>query len=107
MAQTVRELIAELSAIENQDQPIIFEGYLAEHFEFGDDKPTPTPEQFGEIIDSLVPNLFSEVYSEINDVVYDYITSLMCYECDEPISKLERAGNDGLCDSCQQLEESE
>jgi hypothetical protein len=29
----------------------------------------------------------------------------MCEDCDEPLSSLERAGNDGLCDSCQQLKE--
>jgi hypothetical protein len=107
MAQTVRELIAELSAIENQDQPIMFEGYLAEHFEFADGTPSPTPKQFGEIIDNLVPNMFGGVYAELDEAVYDYMLDFTCNECQDPISSLERAGNNGMCDSCQQLEESE
>lgn len=70
MSRTVRELVAELSAIENLDQPIMYEYYLAEQFEFADETPTPTPEQFGEIIDNLDPTMFSQVYSELNDIVY-------------------------------------
>ncbi len=104
-AKTIKELIAELSAIENQDQPVMYEYYLAEQFEFADGVLTPTPEQFGEIINELVPDMFSEVYGELNDIVYEHMSSLTCYECQEPTSKLEKAGNDGLCDSCQQLEE--
>jgi len=55
MAMTIKGLIAELSAIENQDQPVMYGYVLAEVFTLdneGEDYEL-TPEQFGEAIDSL------------------------------------------------------
>jgi hypothetical protein len=107
MPQSVRELIAELSAIENQDQPIIYALWLAKDIEYGNGLQ-PTPEQFSKAIEELVGyDLFTEPTETIVDVVYEVMRESMCSNCDEPISSLERAGNDGVCDSCQQLEESE
>lgn len=103
MSRTIRELIAELSANENQDQPVMYEYYLAEQFEFADGTPSPTSEQFGEIIDSLVPTMFSEVYSELNDIVYEVMRKFVCNDCDEPISKQEIENHDGLCMDCNEL----
>jgi hypothetical protein len=78
MAQTIKELIAELSAIENQDQPIISAYWLADLFEFADgETATPTPEQFGKIIDELEgADLFSDPYDLINDSVYYFMSQL-------------------------------
>jgi len=102
---TVKDMIAELSKIENQDQPIICPFWLAETIEFGNGI-TPTPEQFGKAVKELEGyDLFSEPSEVISDVVYEVLREFMCSECDEPISSLERVGNDGLCDSCQQLSE--
>jgi hypothetical protein len=55
MAMTIKGLIAELSAIENQDQPVMYGYVLAEDFTLdneGEDYEL-TSEQFGEAIDSL------------------------------------------------------
>jgi hypothetical protein len=102
---TVKDMIAELSKIENQDQPIICPFWLAESIEYGNGL-APTPEQFSKAIKELdTYDLFSEVSEVISDVVYEIMWKSMCEDCDEPISNLERAGNDGLCDSCQQLKE--
>ena len=42
---TVQNLIDQLNKIEDKEQSVIFQYFLAEHFEF-DDKGTPTAEQF-------------------------------------------------------------
>lgn len=79
MATTIKQLIAELSAIENQDQPVMYEYYLAEAFEFADgETDTPTPEQFAKIIDEELSeaDLFDEPYNIINDTVYDFMSKL-------------------------------
>jgi len=68
MSRTIRELIAELSAVENLDQPIVALWSLAEDFEFADGTPTPTPEQFGKIIAEIT--LDDVTYAELNDIVY-------------------------------------
>lgn len=39
---TVRKLIEQLQEIENQDQTVIAQYYLAEHFWFDDEQPTET-----------------------------------------------------------------
>lgn len=74
MSRTIRELIAELSAIENLDQPILFEYLLAENFEYADGTPSPTAEQFGEVIDKELSRqdfIFANGYEVINDIVYE------------------------------------
>ena len=75
MAMTIKEFIAELSAIENQDQPIASNYWLAEDFEFADgETATPTPEQFGVIISRM--SLDDISYEELNDSVYYFMSAL-------------------------------
>jgi hypothetical protein len=110
MSETIRELIAELSAIENQDQPIISKYFLAENFEYADGTPTPSPKKFEDFIVmelTSYDDIWESSYDLLNNLIYEFMRQFVCNECDEPISDLERAGNDGVCDSCQQLEESE
>ncbi len=78
MATTIKEIIAELSAIEDQDQPVIFAYWTADLFEFADgETETPTPEQFAEIIEEISEeDLFSDPYNIINDIVYDFMSKL-------------------------------
>lgn len=105
MAQTIRELIAELSAIENQDQPIFSVWYVADDFEFGDNKPTPTPEQFGEILNAT--NLdWTELSEQISDEVYDFMHKYyVCHDCDN-VTTLEYAEeHDYLCENCHETKE--
>jgi hypothetical protein len=75
MATTVKEFIAELSKIENQDQPIFSVWWVAEDFEYGDDTATPTPEQFAEILNN---NSFdwTELGEQVNDSVYYFMSKL-------------------------------
>ncbi|NBW11603.1 MAG: hypothetical protein EBR82_26590 [Caulobacteraceae bacterium] len=100
MAQTVKQLIAELSKIENQDEPIFALYWQAWNFEFGDGKPTPTPEQFGEILDTSSFD-WTDLSDQINDSVYEYITKLVCSECYEVTDKDELERNYGLCAGCK------
>jgi hypothetical protein len=103
---TVKDIVEQLSAIENQNQPIICAYWLAETFEFADGTPSPMPEVFGKVAKVLENyDLFSEVSEVINDEVYEHMREFMCEDCEEPLSALEKAGNDGLCDSCHQLRE--
>jgi hypothetical protein len=103
---TIKDIVEQLSAIENQDQPIICAYWLAETMEFGNGV-APTPEVFGKVAKVLEEyDLFSEVSEAIRDEVYEHMREFMCEDCEEPLSALERAGNDGLCESCQQLKEN-
>jgi len=79
MATTIRDIITELSEIEDQDQPVIFAYWTADLFEFADgETATPTPEQFAEIIDDGLrgADLFSDPYDIINDTVYEFMSRL-------------------------------
>lgn len=77
MAMTIKEFIAELSKIENQDQPIFAVWWTADDFEFGDDTPTPTTKQFDEILNN---NSFGSEVSllaeQVNDSVYYFMSKL-------------------------------
>jgi hypothetical protein len=101
MSRTIRELIAELSAIENLDQPIVALWSLAEDFEFADGTLTPTPEQFGEIIAEIT--LDDVTLDELNDLVYEFMSGLCCNECGEPCSEQEIENHEGLCMDCNEL----
>jgi hypothetical protein len=101
MSRTIRELIAELSANENLDQPIVAQWSLAEDFEYADGTPTPTPEQFGEIIAEIE---YGDVtYDELNDIVYEVMRKFVCSQCDEPCSKQEIENHEGLCMDCNEI----
>lgn len=63
MATTVQELINYLSEIEDKEQPVIYQYYLAEHF-------STTPEIFAEVaeeLDSELPDDYQAVVDVINE----------------------------------------
>ena len=69
--KTIAEVITELSAIADQNQPIAFAYWLAENFEYYD-KGTPTQEEFAKAITDLdSTSWLDEPSSIINDFVYD------------------------------------
>lgn len=75
MSRTIRELIAELSANENLDQPIVAVLYIASDFEFADgETATPTPEQFGKVLENFYID-YDSIYNELNDSVYEFMVS--------------------------------
>jgi len=79
MAKTIKQLIAELSAIENQDQPVMYGYALAEDIgamdNHGEDYEL-TPKQFGEAIDNTS---FDEDYFKrtISEELWDDVQTYM------------------------------
>lgn len=72
MATSVKQLIEQLQAIEDQDQPILFQYYLREDFEYGDDETTVSDEAFLNAIDRVErTDGWEDARSYINDVVYE------------------------------------
>jgi hypothetical protein len=68
---TVKDLIQQLNEIEDKEQSIIFQYFLAEHFEFSDGTPSPTAEQFDEAVDDLDDeSLWEEAHETVNDYLY-------------------------------------
>ncbi len=63
---TVKDLVGFLKEIENQNAPIIFQYYLAEHFGTSDDKFTEVAHQFK----SCIPCL-SDAFDTIAECVAD------------------------------------
>jgi hypothetical protein len=73
---SVSDLIAQLNTIEDKEQPIIFQYWLAEDFEFYDGTGTPTQEQFDIVADDLHPDHLWEdarvsVLDALNDLLED------------------------------------
>ena len=67
---TVQNLIDQLNQIDDKEQSVIFQYYLAEHFEF-EDKGTPTAEQFDEVADDLDDeSLWEDSAETINDYLF-------------------------------------
>ena len=79
MATTVQQLITQLESIENKEQPVIFQYYLAKHFEYADGTPNPTEEQFERVVDEIPESgdyhLWSSAYELLNDAVYELIVA--------------------------------
>jgi hypothetical protein len=72
MATTVRDLIDQLKEIKDKDQPVIFQYFLAEHFEF--DQVVATTEQFEQVAEDLEDNaLWDEPAQTINDYLYGVV----------------------------------
>jgi hypothetical protein len=73
---TVKDLISQLEQIEDKDQSIIFQYFLAEHFEFADGTPSPTAEQFDQTADDLDhESLWDDARETVNDYVYGLVSS--------------------------------
>jgi hypothetical protein len=73
---TVKDLISQLEQIEDKDQSIIFQYFLAEHFEFSDlgEVRQPTAEQFDQVADDLDDSsLWDDPAETINDYVFELI----------------------------------
>jgi hypothetical protein len=76
---TVQNLIDQLNQIDDKEQSVIFQYYLAEHFEF-EDKGTPTAEQFDEVADDLDDE---SLWEESAETVNDYLFGIMNKDEDE------------------------
>lgn len=68
---TVQNLIDQLNKIENKEQSVLFQYFLAEHFEFADGTPSPTAEQFDRVAEELDDeSLWDDAQQTINDYAY-------------------------------------
>jgi hypothetical protein len=72
---TVKSLISQLEEIEDKDQSIIFQYFLAEHFEFADGTPSPTAEQFDKVAEDLDhESLWDDAHETVNDYAYGVVS---------------------------------
>ena len=79
MAKTVRQLIQELQEIDNQDQAVIYQYFLTEHFEF-EQLGTATAEQFERVAEDLS---VSELWEDPAQIINDYLWNLVMSEQEE------------------------
>ena len=71
---TVRQLIEQLNLIEDKEQVVIFQYYLAELFEYHDEETaSPNKEQFAEIAETIGDYVFDDSYTFLNDYVYNFM----------------------------------
>lgn len=70
---TVKSLIEQLQEIENQDQPIIFQYYIAEHFIDPMTQDNMEPERFEKVADEVEDNrsqyIWDDVFQEIAEII--------------------------------------
>lgn len=69
---TVKQLIEQLQEIEDQDQPIIFQYYTKENFEYGDDETVVSDEVFEEAVEwAERADIWEDSYSYLNDHIWE------------------------------------
>jgi len=71
MARTVQELINDLQEIEDKNQPIIFQYYIAEHFIDPETNDNLEPERFEKVADEMNEKdyLWDDIFEEIAEAV--------------------------------------
>lgn len=74
MATTVKELIKQLQEIENQDQTVVFQYYIAEHFIDPITDDNMEPERFEKIVENEINEdyLWDDVFEEIAKAINEY-----------------------------------
>jgi hypothetical protein len=73
---TVKDLIQQLNEIEDKEQSVIFQYFLAEHFEYADlgEVRQPTAEEFDQAVEDLDD---SSLWDDPADTINDYVFGLM------------------------------
>jgi hypothetical protein len=73
---TVKDLISQLEQIEDKEQSVIFQYFLAEHFEYADLDVVrqPTAEEFDQAVDDLDD---SSLWDDPAETINDYVFGLM------------------------------
>ena len=72
MATTVEQLIEQLQKIEDQKQPVIFQYYLKENFEYGDDETVVSDEVFEEAIEwADRVDVWEDAFAYLNDHIWE------------------------------------
>lgn len=75
---TIKELIEQLNEIEDKDQTVIAQYFLAEHFDL--DGESPTAAQFDQAAEDLG---HSELWDDPAETLNDYLCGLMFAEREE------------------------
>jgi hypothetical protein len=73
MATTAKELIEILTKYTKPDDIVIWQYYTREDFDYDENQPAPTNEEFAEIADSkAIRYLWDDIPDVISDAIYDY-----------------------------------
>jgi hypothetical protein len=72
---TVKQLIEQLQEIEDKDQTVMFQYFLAEHFDLDGD--SPTAEQFDQAFEDLDDY---SLWDDAAETINDYLCGLMTRE---------------------------
>jgi uncharacterized protein YydD (DUF2326 family) len=71
MAITVKELIELLTKYEKPDDVIIWQYYTRNDFDYDENQPAPTNEEFEKIADRVEGWLWEGISDNISDAIYD------------------------------------
>ena len=73
MATTAKELIEILTKYTKPDDIVIWQYYTREDFDYDEEQPAPTNDEFAKIADSrAVRDLWDGIPDLISDAIYDY-----------------------------------
>jgi hypothetical protein len=73
MATTSKELIQILQKYTKPDDIVIWQYYTIEDFNYDEEQPAPSNEEFAEIADSkALRYLWDDIPDQIMDAIYDY-----------------------------------
>jgi hypothetical protein len=75
MPTTVKDLIEVLTKYSKPEDVIIYDYYTKDDFDFDENQPALTNEQFAEIADELASirhSIWEGVYDQISDAIYTY-----------------------------------
>jgi hypothetical protein len=73
VATTAKALIEILQKYTNPDDIVIWQYYTIADFDYDEEQPAPTNEEFAEIADSrAVRDVWDGIPDLINDAIYDY-----------------------------------
>ena len=72
MAITVKELIEILKKYEKPDDVVIWQYYTRNDFDYDEEQPAPSNEEFAVIADKVSGWIWEGVSDNISDAIYDY-----------------------------------
>jgi hypothetical protein len=73
MATTSKELIEILQKYTKPDDVVIWQYYTTGDFDYDEEQPAPTNEEFAEIAEQLSRwDIWEGIHDQISDAIYDY-----------------------------------
>jgi hypothetical protein len=71
MATTAKQLIEILTKYTKPDDIVIWNYYTTADFDYDEEQPAPTNEEFAEIADSVSGWIWEGISDQISDAIYD------------------------------------